>query len=199
MANTYYAHMIVETPQEASIFSDEYTWTILEVLRKAGSKGLTAIEVHQRVEDDQGVSVSRSKIYSLLRRLYEDEFVDRYYDQEAQSQRNTVRALWGEFIFNEEYYDAAKTKLMNYIKKNMFPAFQEYLEKALSEFQEDPKTKKWLPQDGKTNMCKRCRLSHEAEEFFYSLLDIARAEFTNSNEFSKLLENNRFAYIEKND
>lgn len=50
MANTYYLHHSVVNPQEASIFSDEYTWTIFDILRRAGAKGLTSKEIHQSVE-----------------------------------------------------------------------------------------------------------------------------------------------------
>src|SRR2546426_5305917 len=143
MANAYYTYMAVGSSQEASIFSDEHTWTILDVLRKSGAKGLTASQAHEEVERNEGVSVSRSKIYSLLKRLYELEWVHRYYDQEAQAQRNSIGPIWGGVIIDEEFYSETKDKMKNYIKKNLFPIFEDYLKKAMSDLADDVKTKRW--------------------------------------------------------
>ena len=63
MANIYYIHQSVKNPQEASIFSDPYTWTILDILRAAGNKGLSPIEVHQAVNKKLPNSISSAKIY----------------------------------------------------------------------------------------------------------------------------------------
>lgn len=68
MVNAYYSYMAVGSAQEASIFANEYAWTILDVLRKGGAKGLTATDVLKNVEKELGTKVSRSKVYSILKR-----------------------------------------------------------------------------------------------------------------------------------
>ena len=65
MANLYYTHQSVKDPQEASIFSDEYTWIILDILRLAGNHGISAQSVHKEVERKMRTSVSESKIYMI--------------------------------------------------------------------------------------------------------------------------------------
>ena len=41
-------------------------------------------------------------------------------------------------------------------------------------------------------LCKICQISHEAEEFISSLLDIAAAEFMDSEEYKKLMIKHHF-------
>lgn len=193
MANAYYTHIPVDSAQEASIFSDEYTWTIFDVLREAGAKGLTEIELSEAIEKEQGVGVSRSKIYALLRRLYEEKLAHRYYDPEAQARRYTLAPIWGGIMLNDNFYSETKEKMIGYIKKRLFPIFEEYLKKVMEDFSDNVTTKKWLPQAGKKNFCKKCRASHEAEEFFDSILDVAILEFVESENFEKLLQVYDFA------
>lgn len=192
MANSYYDHIAVGSPQEASIFSNEYTWTILDVLRKAGSKGLTAKEVHDRVQREMGSSVSSSKVYSLLKRLYQEEWIHRYYDPTVQAQRNAIGLIWGGIIVDDNFYEAVKSKTLLYAKSRLFPVLFEYILKTMEEFKSDEKTKKWLPGSGHAENCKRCHSSHEAEEFFSSLLDSITSEFQESEEFQKFMRKNKF-------
>ena len=63
----------------------------------------------------------------------------------------------------------------------------------MNDIREDPDTKEWIPHAGVNWYCKVCGKSHEAEEFFSSLLDIAVAEFIISKGFIELLKRNRFA------
>ena len=193
MANAYYAHIPVASPQEASIFADEYAWAILDILRKAGAKGLTAAEVHKNVEKELGTPVSQSKVYSLLRRLYEEEWIHRYYDPEVQAQRNATGLIWGGVFIDEKFDKAVVEKEKNYIKKNLFPSFLSFIKKAMNDLSEDSTTKKWLPSAGSTNLCKRCHESHEADEFFSTLLDVIVGEFLDSDEYKEFLKQNDFA------
>jgi hypothetical protein len=50
MANKYYLNHSVDSAQEAGIFADELTWTMFDILREAGAKGLTAQDVHKEIE-----------------------------------------------------------------------------------------------------------------------------------------------------
>jgi hypothetical protein len=57
----------------------------------------------------------------------------------------------------------------------------------------DESSKEWLPYRGPKSYCKTCGTSHEAEEFFSSLLDEAVAEFFDSKEYMEFLRQNDFA------
>lgn len=199
MANKYYSNYPVESAIEASILSDQYTWTVIDVLRKAGSTGLTAIEVHRRVQKKMNTSVSASKIYGLLKQLYEQGIVHRYYDREAEAQRHTLAMVWGGSVIEESFYDKVVEKEGSYIKKNLNPVFMDYVKKVMKDLAEDPVDNKWLPSGTSEGLCKRCRTSHEAEEFYSCVIDIALKEFINSDEFEKFMRENGFDKSEDED
>ena len=177
MSNAYFESMAVSSPQEASILANEYTWSILQVLRGSGSKGLTPREDHEEVEKAEKVTVSASKIYSILKRLYEIEWVHRHYDREAKAQRNTLAVEWGSVDIDEEYGKMIHNKMEGFIKKEMFPIFLDYFKKTWEELSKDEKNKEWLPSSGKASICKKCSISHEADELCDSLIKQASIEF----------------------
>lgn len=193
MTNCYYTHIAAGSAQEASIFSNQYTWTILDVVRKAGPRGLTAKDVHKKVEREMGTSVSASMVYSLLKRLYELEWIHRRYDAESEAQRHTIGVIWGGMFVDSEFDKAVTSKTLQYAEKRLYPALFEYITKSMEVLKEDSATRKWLPAPGDSESCKRCRISHEAEEFFSSLLDTVRSEFLDSDQFREFLEKNNFA------
>jgi hypothetical protein len=180
-------------PQEASIFSDQYTWTIFNILRKAGARGLTSKEIHMHIEKNMRIPVSQSKVYGLLKRLYQQRWVHRYYDKDSEAQRNTIALDWGTILPNKEFFQVVTEKEKNYMTKKLFPVFLEFIAKTTRDLQEDSVAEKWLPQKGTNYYCKVCGKSHEAEEFFSCLLDITLAEFQISKEFMELLIKNRYA------
>ena len=66
----------------------------------------------------------------------------------------------------------------------------------MRDFKEDPSTIKWLPQI--KAYCKVCKdgKSHEALEFFNSILDEATAEFMDSKEFREFMRDNWYARLQ---
>jgi predicted transcriptional regulator len=190
MANIYYIHQSVKNPQEASIFSDVYTWTILDVLRSAGNNGLSAEKVHHQVEKKLRTSVSKSKIYGLLRRLYQMDWVHRIYDKRDQAYHSTVHIDYGGILLDKDYDDILVKKEREYILQRLFPIFLDYINKTIKDLANDPNAKRWLPQPN--NSCKMCQVSHEAEEFISSVLDLATVEFMDSEEYKKILIEHHF-------
>jgi predicted transcriptional regulator len=193
MANKYYTHHSVTSPQEASIFSDVYTWVIFDILCKAGAGGLTAQAIHREIEKKMRTSVSQSKVYALLKRLYQEEWVHRYYDKDSQAQRIAINMTTGMVEFDKEYEHTILDKEGGYIKKKLFPIFLDFIKKTLKDLNEDESSKKWVPYSGSNNHCKTCGKSHEADEFVSSLLDEASSEFYESNEYVEFLRENGFA------
>lgn len=183
-ANKYYKHQTVKSAQDASVFSDEYTWAILDILRAAGHKGMSAQNVHKQVENDLG-RVSKSRVYGILKRLYQMDWVHRSYDEVDQARRNSIKMDWAGISVEEEYDRLVVDKEKRYMTERLFPIFYEYIKQAMKDFNVDGTAKKWLPSKG---YCKPCRKSHEGEEFFTSLLDIATAEFMSSKECFQLMK-----------
>jgi len=197
MGNKYYTHHSIKDTQEASIFSNVYTWTIFDILRSAGPKGLTAPDIQKQIELELRTSVSVSKIYDLLKRLYEGKWIHRYYDREIEKQRCSIAWDWGGIIVEEDFEKAIIEKEGSFIHTNLFPVFLQLLKRTIEDFKEDPSVTKWLPQ--MAEYCKVCRggISHEAHEFFSSLLDEATAEFMDSKEFKEFMKNNKYSAEEE--
>jgi hypothetical protein len=63
MANRYFSGVSMTKHQEAVIFSDPYTWKVLDILREAGAKGLTAKEVQEKLESKMPYLQASSIVY----------------------------------------------------------------------------------------------------------------------------------------
>ena len=100
------------------------------------------------------MSVSQSKIYGLLKRLYQQRWVHRYYDKDSEAQRVAIALDWGEVIINKEFNLAVIKKENDYMIKKLFPIFSDVLIKAMKDLHEDPDTKKWIPQADDNWYCK---------------------------------------------
>jgi hypothetical protein len=126
--------------------------------------------------------VSKSKIYGILKRIYQMGWVHRDYEEDEQARRNSIKMDWAGIWVEEEYDHLVVNKEKRFMTERLFPVFLEYIRKAMDDMREDKTAKKWLPEK---DYCKTCRTSHEAHEFFTSLLDIATSEFLDSKEFLK--------------
>ena len=191
--NAYYTHMGVETSSEASILANEHTWTIIQILRRSGAKGLKAEEVQDAIEKEEGVKASRSKIYALLRRLYEMEVLHKHYGSDKKAHVYTLASIAGQIQIDPEFFNDVDHILNKYIESKLFPVFQEFFEKTISGLYSDEKTRHWLPDKGKHSFCLRCHTNHEAEEFVDSIISIASSLFMESDGFEKIMKKNKFA------
>jgi hypothetical protein len=189
MAKKYYKHQTVRSAQDASLFSDEYTWAILDILRAAGPRGMTAQNVHKQIENDMG-RTSKSKIYGILKRIYQMGWIHRAYEEDEQARRNSIKMDWAGIWVEEEYDHLVVNKEKRFMTERLFPVFLEYIGKAMDDIRQDKTAIKWLPEK---DYCRTCRTSHEAHEFFSSLLDIATSEFLDSEQFLKFQKELGFA------
>jgi hypothetical protein len=147
----------------------------------------------------------------LLRRLYQEEWTHRYFDntKDVEAQRNVIGLQWGYVKFDGDYERTILEKQSEYIETKMFPVLKEYLAKTLERLNEDESGKKWIPLvvkkkkilDSKDKsfsefnvLCRVCQVSHEAEEFFSSLLDLATSGFLNSEEYRIFLKQYGYMY-----
>ncbi|MGI0023023.1 MAG: hypothetical protein ACRD9Q_09205 [Nitrososphaeraceae archaeon] len=193
MANRYYRHHTVKSAQDASVFSDEYTWAILDTLRTAGPSGMSAQNVHKQMEAEMG-RVSKSKVYGILKRMYQNEWIHRTYNEVDEARRNSIKMDWAGIMLEDEYDRVVVEKEKRFINERLFPVFLEYIKKTIEDISKDKTSKKWIPEK---DYCKPCRKSHEASEFFSSLLDIATAEFMTSEAYLSLLKHLGFAELKE--
>jgi hypothetical protein len=184
MANSYFKYFPVRSPQEASVLANEDVWKILEALIKCGPKGLTEKEIYKQIK-----KTSDSKLYGLLKKLYDLEWVHRYYDRESEARRYVIKFVAGFDAIDdidETFYESVIEKEEKFIANRISPQLQEFIKRTMNDLRQDPETKQWLPQSG---FCKECHINHEAVEFVSSLLYIAVEEFLDKDEFiGKIVE-----------
>jgi predicted transcriptional regulator len=65
---------------------------------------MSAQSIHKQLERRTHTSVSRSKVYGLLKRLYQMNMIHRYYDNYDQAQHSVIAVEWG-LIKLEKVYD----------------------------------------------------------------------------------------------
>ena len=134
--------------------------------------------VHTEMENRIHTSISRSKVYGLLRRLWQLDWVHRYYNNSSQSHHSINAINWGAVEFNESFNKAMVELEGNYIRRELFPAFLKLVENTVRDLNREPALRKWIPQ--RNDICRFDGYSHEADEFFSSILDIATSEFVDS-------------------
>ena len=158
MANIYYKHHSVKNSEEASIFGNDFTWTIPDILRSADTQRLTAQQIHQKVEKKLHTKFSRSKTYGLLKRLSQEKWIHRYYESEVQAQVHVAAVEWGG-IDIEEGFDKTIIKYESeYLKQKLFSEFLNFLQKTTNDLSENHNTQKYLPE--LDNVCKKCGKNH---------------------------------------
>ncbi len=86
----YFTWYPVESESEASWFAKQPTFTIMDLLWKAGPRGLTATEVGASL-DEQRENVTRTVVYQTLKGLYESEKVGKEWDNSVKAHRYILR------------------------------------------------------------------------------------------------------------
>jgi hypothetical protein len=135
------------------------------------------------------------KTYDLLSRLCDVEWLHKYYDNDkkVEAYRYCIGIQRDEIEIEEDFDDIIVKLKGEYIQENLFPKFETLLERTLDDLKNDNDNKHWLPKDGENEYCKPCRINHEAEEFFSSILKIAIIKYFESKQFEQFVVKNKFA------
>ena len=190
---TYLTHFPVKSYLEADILSKETTWRIMDSIRQAGSKGVTAEDIIKKER------VPASAVYSTLKELYRLKYVFLYpRDKKSKGERRKryvcERGTWGKYGIDQEFDVILKMsgvldRTTNDIRQPIMKAFRDVYE----EFNSRKDLQTYLPTKG-TNVCPNCHRSHEAMEFFYAvLLRSIDLMITDSDEFKKFLVERGYA------
>jgi hypothetical protein len=190
---TYLTHFPVKSYLEANILSKESTWRIMDRIRQAGARGITAEDIVEK----EGVPPSAA--YSTLKELYRLKYVFLYpRAKKAKGERRKryvcERSTWGKYGIDQEFDTVLKVSgvlegTTEEMRQPMMRAFREVYEK----FSGKKELQRYLPTK-EVNICPNCQRSHEAMEFFYAvLLRSIDMMITESDEFKKFLIERGFA------
>ena len=190
-------HFPVKSYIEADILSKETTWRIMDRMRQAGAKGITAEEITQQEQ------IPASIVYTTLKEVYRLEFVflfPRKKRKKGERKKRFVceRGTWGKYGIDKEFDTIIKIHgiteaIMNDLRQPIMKTFEEIYDK----FSSKKELHQFLPTKD-TNICPNCQRSHESMEFFYAiLLRSIDLMITESKEFKEFLINKGYAYEEK--
>ncbi|MDV3277888.1 MAG: winged helix DNA-binding protein [Nitrososphaerales archaeon] len=193
-AKIYLTHFPVQSFLEADALSKESTWTILENIRKAGARGVSADEI------SKALNLPSSVVYSTLKELRRLEFVFVYpREKKRRNERKKryvcERATWGKYGINPDFLTALKLEGEVYkTNEKLTPILLEVLGNVYEDFEKKTQLKMFLPRAREENICPKCDRSHEAMEFFYAILLKAMDSFiTESDEFRHFLTQRGFS------
>lgn len=186
-------HFPVKSYLEADVLSRETTWRIMDSIRQAGSKGITAEDIIEREH------VPPSAVYATLKELYRLKYVFLFpREKKSRGERSKryvcERGTWGKYGIDPEFDVVLKMsgtldKVIEGTSQPIMKAFKE----VYDTFSSKRELQKYLPTK-ETNICPNCHRSHEAMEFFYAvLLRSVDLLVTESEEFLKLLIDQGYA------
>jgi len=184
---TYLTHFPVKSYIEADILSKETTWRIMDHIRQAGAKGITAEEITR--EEQIPVSI----VYTTLKELYRLEYVFLYPRQKREKGERRKRFVcergtWGKYGIDKEFDTVIKINgITETIMRDMRLPIMKTFEEIYHKFSSRKELQQFLPTKD-TNICPNCQRSHESMEFFYAiLLRSIDLMITESKEFKEFL------------
>jgi predicted transcriptional regulator len=176
----YFETYPVENEQTASFFSKKITFSVIELLWKAGPNGLTHKEVYEYLTREERLDIGRTIVYQTLKGLYDNELVRREWDNKVKAHRNVLGEMFRPAALEEDFEDWAYENLRVRIETTLFPVFRDYLNKVLTLAREKEIPNDFIPKQGKEGWCHFCDRSHEADFFFLALLYHAAYSFVYS-------------------
>ena len=179
--NRYFSSYPVESEVEALWLSKEPTFAIINILWEAGPKGLIPAHVSQKLAEVK-IRVGRSVVYQTLKALHERGVVEREWDNDLKAHRNILRSRWLPAILDEDFADWIDENLHDDIEKELFPVFNQFLQKIMERAHKKSVPLKFIPKQLEEAWCHNCELSHEAQYFFLGLLYSAASSFVFSPE-----------------
>jgi hypothetical protein len=190
---TYLTHFPVKSYLEADILSREETWRIMDRIRQAGARGITAEDIIEKEK------VPATAVYSTLKELYRLKYVFLYpRDKKSKGERRKryvcERGTWGKYGIDQEFDMVLKVSgVLERITEEMRQPITKALRETYETFSEKKELQKYLPAK-EVNICPNCNRSHEAMEFFYAiLLRSIDVMITDSEEFKKFLVDRGYA------
>ncbi len=190
---TYLTHFPVKSYLEADILSRETTWRIMDYIRQAGAKGITAEDIIEKEK------IPASIVYSTLKELYRLQYVFLYpreKKEKGERRKRFVceRGTWGKYGIDEEFDVALRVSgTLDIITEDLRQPIMKAFKDLFNEYSSKRELQKFLPSK-QSNICPNCRRSHEAMEFFYAaILRTVDLMITDSDEFKKFLVEKGYA------
>lgn len=190
---TYLTHFPIKSYQEADILSKDITWKVMDYMRQAGAKGITANDIITKER------LPPSVVYSALKELYRLNYIFLYpREKKGKGERKKryvcERGTWGKYGIDEEFDAALKVEgLLEAVTEDIRLPIMKTFKAVFDEFNNKRNLQKFLPTKN-TNICPHCQRSHEAMEFFYAiLLRTIDLMITESEEFNKFLKERGYA------
>lgn len=198
--NRYFVTIPIFNIKEAKYLGSETNWEIMEVLRDAGIKGLSAEEISKEIE------IPTQSVYSILSKLEAAGLIEgstrrahlgRPTKEEAKQRSSgkptkfyTENIPWGYSGIDEEFKESLNPLLTD-MEQNVNELRQKWLpilDRIVSIY-ETGKLKKFFPQD---EIHEECGYSHEAQEFLCAISLSLLWKILEGEEYDKLARRHKF-------
>lgn len=190
---TYLTHFPIKSYLEADILSKEVTWKIMDYMRQAGAKGVTADDIIEKE------GLPSSVVYSAMKELYRLDYIFLYprnKKEKGDRKKRYVceRGTWGKYGIDEEFDATLRAEgSLDNVNYHLRQPIMKVFKDIFDDFSSKSRLQKYLPTKN-TNICPNCQRSHEAMEFFYAiLLRSVDLMITESDEFTKFLKDRGYA------
>lgn len=178
MTRIYFLSFPVVGKQVARTLGSASTWDVLEELRKTGLDGLTADEISKKLD------LPKATVYATLSKLQAAEWVeprrarkklgrpDEKTEEEFRRTGKTKQIYvekipWWEAVLDEEFELVVSDAIEKTLEDHQFvESFADAMEKILSNLEKDKQSKEFLPS---SELCPKCKTSHEANEFVWAV------------------------------
>jgi len=178
MGHVYLLTFPVSDKQEARNLGAASAWDVLEELREVGLRGLTADEISVRLE------LPLSTVYGVLSKLQAARWVEPRRPtkrigrpgakrQAELSRTGRMRQIyvekipWGDVDFEERFVAILDPVIKEVLQRHqLVDHLRDALDAILTDFSKDERGREFLPS---SEVCPKCKESHEAYEFLWAL------------------------------
>jgi hypothetical protein len=198
--NRYFITIPIFNIKEAKYLGSETNWEIMEVLRDAGVKGLSAEEISKKIE------IPTQSVYGTLSKLEAADLIEgsirrthlgRPTKEETKKRSSgkptkvfTENIPWGYSGIDEEFEESLNPLLTN-MDQNIDEIRQKWLpilDRIVSTY-ETGKLKKFFPQD---EIHEQCGCNHEATEFLHAISLSLLWKILEGKEYDELAKRHKF-------
>lgn len=191
----YVTHVPVNNPNEAKVLSRRVAWDILSHVRASGSNGISAGEL------STSLNIPLSDVYSILRGLTTHELIFKVprgkgVHRGRRKYYVSQKLTWKKYGLNRTLTQILEREgILGELTDSLKEPFVTSLVQA-AEGLARTELYSLLPSPGKTGLCLKCGVNHEALDFFNALGLLLVGALMESSEFKTLL--NRLGYSSAN-
>ena len=203
MANSYMDSIAITDENEARVLGSPSAWEILQKLRHAGMRGMTAEEISNDLQ------IPISTVYNTLTNLRAANLIEtrrmpkrvgkpskELQDEEKRTGKKkriyVEKIEWGSAYLDENFQEYLDRNISKMLDDTLFTSeFANTIDKIIQKIKNGGHGAKILPSE---EICPNCKESHEAEEFIWALLHFIMVQTYYSKDLQEVCKKYRYVF-----